>query len=243
MLAAGFMNAGYGDIGPYGAVATKNHAGVGYAIATQSTPFSKDGPKLAQATWNSFPVMTKVHFSPVITEVAEFGSSTEVDVFSEDGVANVVEMWRFGPGEENRVLHFRCMANHGVGTNPREFTDVGPAAHDGPWTDVARPNQVRSSFNGGRRVDDDTFASGEKTRVFNADVAAQDLHLGFQSRLMVGVEHPPHRFILWKGGEVATFCPGKRGKESRGIGELTPVHAPSKWHLGMNVVMAQDARW
>ena len=141
------------------------------------------------------------------------------------------------------MLHFRCMANDGVCTNPREFTDVGPAAHDGPWTDVARPNQVRSGFNGGGRVDDDAFTSGEKPGVVNADIAAQDLHLGFQSRLMVGVEHPPRRFILGKGGEVASFWPGKRGKESRGIGELTPVHAPSKRHLGMNVVMAQDARW
>ena len=40
--------------------------------------------------------MAKMHFSPVVAEVAEFGSSTEVDVFSEDGVANVVEMRRFG---------------------------------------------------------------------------------------------------------------------------------------------------
>ena len=90
------MNASYGDIGPYGAVATKNHAGVGHAITTQSNPFSKDGSKLTQATWDSFPVMAKMHFSSVVTEVAEFGSSTEVDVFSEDGVANVVEMRRFG---------------------------------------------------------------------------------------------------------------------------------------------------
>ena len=141
------------------------------------------------------------------------------------------------------MLHFRCMANHGVCTNPREFTDVGSAAHDGSRTDVARSNQVSSCLNGRRCFDDDTFSSGEKPRVVNADVAAQILHLGFQSSLMVWVEHPPHRAILGKGGEVATFCPGKRGKECRCIGELAPVHAPSKRHLGMNVVMAQDARW
>ncbi len=237
------MNAGYGDIGPYRAVATKNHTGVGDAVTTQSDSFSKDGPKLTQATWDSFPVMSKVHFSTVVAEVAEFGSSTEVDVFSEDRVANVVEMRRLGPGQENRVLHFRCMANHGVCTNPREFTDVGSAAHDGSRTDVARSNQIRSSFNGGGSLDDDAFASGEKPGVVNADVAAQILHLGFHSSLMVWVEHPPHRAILGKRGEVATFSPGKRGEEGRGIGELTPVHAPSKRHLGMNVVMAQDARW
>ena len=237
------MNAGYGDVGPYGAVATKNHAGVGHAIATQGNPFSKDGPKLTQATWNSFPFMAKMHFSTVVAEVTEFRTSTEVDVFSEDGVANVIEMRRFGTWQEDRVLYFCSMANHGVGTNPREFTDVGSAAHDGPWADVARSNQVRSGFNGGGRLDDDATASGEKSGVVNADFAAQGLHLGFQSRLMVGVEHPPHRLILWKRGEVATFCPGKGGKECGGIGELTPVHAPSKRHLGMNVVMAQDARW
>ncbi len=206
------MNAGDGDVGPYSAVATKNHSRIGDAVATQRHAFTKHGSEFAQATGDSLSVEAKMYFSSVIPQVAEFGPSAEVDVFSEDGIAYVVEMWRFGPRKKNGVLYFRRMANHGVGTNPGEFADIGPATHDGSWTDVARANQVGSSLNGRRRLDDDAFSSGEKPGVVNADVAVEGLHLGFQSRNVVGVKHLPH-WPVWEGGEVAAFSPGKGGKE------------------------------
>jgi len=165
------MNPGDGDVWPYSTVATKNHARVGDAVATQRHAFAKHGSEFTQATGDSLSIQPKMHFSSVISQVAEFGPSAEVNVFSEDGIAYVVEMWRFSPRKKNGVLYFRRMANHCVGTNPGEFADVGPAAYDGSWTDVARANQVGSRLNGRRRLNDDAFSSGEKPGVVNADVA------------------------------------------------------------------------
>jgi hypothetical protein len=42
---------------------------------------------------------------------------------------------------------------------------------------------------------------------------------------------------------VPVFRPGKGGEEGCSVSQTAPVHAPSKRCLGINVVMAQDARW
>ena len=141
------------------------------------------------------------------------------------------------------MLDFRGVPDHGIGANPRKFTNIGAASHHGSWSNVARTDEVGAGFNAGRSVDDDAFAAGEKTRVFAGDLTADGSHLRLQTAGMLRVEQLPYRAVTWQNREVPVFRPGKGGEEGRSVRHAAPVHAPSKRCLGINVVMAQDARW
>ena len=63
--------------------------------------FQFPAAKLAQATWKAVAVKSEMNCTTIVSKVAQFGSCAQVDVFSEDGVANVIEMRCFRTGEED----------------------------------------------------------------------------------------------------------------------------------------------
>lgn len=84
-----------GDVGTNHAVATQDHAGIGDAVATERAAFAEDGSEFTQAAGDALAVDSQVHLTPVISKVAEFGTSPQVDIPSENGISNVVEMRGF----------------------------------------------------------------------------------------------------------------------------------------------------
>ena len=95
------MDARDSDVWPHDRMWAQYGAGVGYAVAPQLATFAKNGSKLAQATWKAVAVKSEMNFTTIVSKVAQFGSCAQVDVFSEDGVANVSEMRCFRTGEED----------------------------------------------------------------------------------------------------------------------------------------------
>ena len=84
-----------GDVGANHAVATQDHAGIGDAVATECTPFAEDGSEFTQAAGDALAVDSQVHLASVVAKVAEFRTCSQVDILSEYGIPNVVEMRGF----------------------------------------------------------------------------------------------------------------------------------------------------
>ena len=141
------------------------------------------------------------------------------------------------------MLDFGGMTHHGVGANPGILSNVSSAADDCSRPDVARSDQVRSRLTGRRFVNDDAVAPSEEAGVFNADITLQRRHLSFQSQRVAGIEQAPNGFAHRKSRKEPVLLPREGGEKHRSVGEVAPVHEPSKRLWGMNVMMAQDARW
>ena len=149
MLTLLAMHTRDGNVGANNAVTPQYHAGIGDAVAAKSASLTQHGPEFAQAAGYALTVYSQVHLTAVVAEIAEFGTRPKVDVFSENGVADVVEVGGFGARQENGMLHFGGMTDHSVGTNPRVFTHIGAASYDGPGADVAGTDKRRTRFHDG----------------------------------------------------------------------------------------------
>ena len=141
------------------------------------------------------------------------------------------------------MLDFGGMTHHGVGANPGILSNVSSAANDCSRPDVARPDQVRSGLDGRRFVNDDGVAPSEEARVFDLDASSQGCHLSLEAGRVFTIEHAPYGFAHRKSGKGPVLVSREGGEKHRSVGEVAPVHEPSKRLWGMNVMMAQDARW
>ena len=237
------VHASHGDIGPHHAVASKDNTRIHDAVAPCGDAFTQHGTKLTKPARDSLAAVAEMHFPAIVAEVAEFGTGAEIGTFAKNGIADVVEMWSFGPGEQDGVFCFGRMTDHGISTNPRIFANVCAASNRRSGSDVAGANQVGARFNSGRGVNDDPITSYKETRVAAGDAALQVGHLGFQTRIVGRVEDCPDRSFGWQIGKRPVFGARKRGEQHGCIGEFAPVHAQAKRPLGINVVMPQAARW
>ena len=86
------MHAGDGDVGPYGVVPAQDHSWVGNAVASQGGSFAENGSKLSEPAPEAFTVQSKVHLAAVVAQVAQFCTGPKVDVTTQNGIPNVVEM-------------------------------------------------------------------------------------------------------------------------------------------------------
>ena len=237
------MHAGNGDVGPYDAVAAEDHTWVRDAVATRGHPLSENSPEFAKPARYALVAMSKMDLASIVSKVAKFGPRSEVRTLSEDGIADVVEVRRLRSGKKNGVLDLGRMTDHGVGTNPGVLPHIGPATYNRSGADVARPDEVGSSFYRGRFIDDDAVSTREKSRIWTSDGPFEGSHLCFQTFRMVRVKHGPNGTAGWQRGNRTVFVARKRREEGGRIGEVSPVHAPAKRPLGINVVMTYAARW
>ena len=114
MLYVVSVYAGDGDVGPYGVVPAQDHSWVGNAVASQGGSFAENGSKLSEPAPEAFTVQSKVHLAAVVAQVAQFCTGPKVDVTTQNGIPNVVEMRRLGTWKENGMLHLGGMAHHSV---------------------------------------------------------------------------------------------------------------------------------
>ena len=205
MLNVVAVDAGDGHVGPHDVVASQHNTGIGDTVAAQRTPFTQHGSEFSKPAPPSFAVDAEVNLTTVVAQVAEFGPCTEVDALAEDGVADVIEMWSLGPWQQDGVLHFGGVTDHGIGANPRMFAYVGTAANHGPWTDVARADQVRALFHGGRFVHHHAFTSVEEPLERRSVFNRQGRHLRLQVALKARVEQTPRRAVAWEHRESPVF--------------------------------------
>ena len=61
------------------------------------------------------------------------------------------------------MLDFGGVADHGICANPGILTDISAASNDGSGPDITGADEVGTGLNHRRGVDDDAFASYEKT--------------------------------------------------------------------------------
>ena len=95
------VNSSHRHVGPNDILAPKNDAGIGDAVAPQGTIFSQNRPKFTQTASHTLAVDAKVDFSSIVSQIAQFCSSTQVNIRSEYGISNVVEVRCFGLRKEN----------------------------------------------------------------------------------------------------------------------------------------------
>ena len=95
------VNSSHRHVGPNDILASKNDAGIGDAVAPQGTIFSKNRSKFTQTASQTLAVDAKVDFSSIVSQIAQFCSRTQVNIRSEYGISNVVEMGCFGLRKEN----------------------------------------------------------------------------------------------------------------------------------------------
>ena len=112
------MHAGNGDIGPHNAVASKHNTWIHDAVAPRCDTFAQNSAKLSKPTWDSLLAMAEMHFASVVAKIAEFGAGTEVCAFTEDGIADVIEVGRFSTREKNGMFGLGCMTDHSISTDP-----------------------------------------------------------------------------------------------------------------------------
>jgi len=198
---------------------------------------------LSQSTRHPFAADSEVDFTAVVAKVAEFGPCAKIDVLSEDGIADVIEMRRFGARQENAVLDFGGVTHDRIGANPRIFSDISPAAHGGTWADVARTDEVSPRFDGRRAFDDDPIAANEKSVVVNLNSPRKGVHLRLQAVRIVGVQQGPSRAACGQGRQTTVLAAGKRREKSGCRRHALPVHGHAMKLCGMKVVFAQAAAW
>ena len=243
MLTVVLVDAGYGHVWPNHAVATQHDTGVGHAVASQCTTFAKQRSEFSQSARDAFTADPEMDLASVVSKVAEFGSSAEVHVFSKDRIAHVIEMGGFGSRKENAVLDLGRMTDHRIGANPRVFSHISAASNNGSRPDITGADEVCTRLNHRRGVDDDAFTTDEEPWVFTRNTAVKISHLPLQGTLVGWVEYRPRRTVGWKRWCFTVLPAGKGGKESGRRSGLLPVHAKANEPLGINVVMAQAARW
>ena len=237
------MDARYRDVGPNHAVATQDDTRVGDAVAAQGDAFTQQSAKLSQPACNPLAVDPKVNFTAVVAKVAEFGTCAKVDVLSENGIADVIEMGRFGARQEDAVFDFGSVTHDRIGTNPRIFSNIGPAADDGPRTDVAWADEVGPRLDGRRGIDDDPLSADKETLVVKINRPGEDAHLRLQTGRPVRVEQGPDWAPDRQGRQTSVLGAVKRWKKSGRCCHALPVHGHAMKLCGMKVVFAQAAAW
>ena len=243
MLTVVLVDAGYGDVWPNHAVAAQHDTGVGHAVASQCTTFTKQRSEFSQSARDAFTADPEMDLASVVSKVAEFGSSAEVHVSSKDRIAHVIEMWGFGSRKENAVLDLGRMTDHRIGANPRVFSHISAASNNGSGSDITGADEVCTGFNHRRGVDDDAFATDEEPWIFTRNTAVKISHLPFKEPLSVGLSTVHAGPLAGSAGVSPSSSLVKEGKRAAAEADCLPVHAKANEPLGINVVMAQAARW
>ena len=208
------MHAGNGDVGPYDAVAAEDHTWVRDAVATRGHPLSENSPEFAKPARYALVAMSKMDLASIVSKVAKFGPRSEVRTLSEDGIADVVEVRRFRSGKKNGVLDLGRMTDHGVGTNPGVLPHIGPATYNRSGADVARPDEVGSSFYRGRFIDDDAVSTRKNPGFGQAMVPSRAAICAFRPSEWFGSSMAQTGPLVGNVGTAPSSSPENDGKRA-----------------------------
>ncbi len=123
--------------------------------AAGQNPVSQHGAQLSSARRETLVAGRDTDLGTVVTEVGEDRSSTQVDITSENRVANIVLVGGSGPGQEDRPLDLRMGADDTAVTDPVTGSQIGA----GPDLDIA--TDPDRAFDDGTRIDSGTGADGD----------------------------------------------------------------------------------
>ena len=86
------MHAGNGTLGHTTLLHPSTTPGFMTLLHPVATPSPRTAPNFQKPTWDSLLAMAEMHFASVVAKIAEFGAGTEVCAFTEDGIADVIEV-------------------------------------------------------------------------------------------------------------------------------------------------------
>ena len=101
MFLVRFVDSSHRHVRPDDIIAPEHDTGVGDTVAAQRATFSENRSKLAQTATHTLPVDAKVDFSSIVSQVAQFCTSAQIDIRPENGISDVVEMGCFGSRKKN----------------------------------------------------------------------------------------------------------------------------------------------